>query len=53
VLLRAAVGGTVHVINAKLVTVAPVHKLPSIVTDEEDENPDPVTFTVYPPPIFK
>jgi hypothetical protein len=51
-LFKAVVGGTVHVINEKLITVGFVHKLPSTVTDEDDENPTPVTFNVYPPPIF-
>ncbi len=45
-LLTAAVGGTVHDINEKLVTVGFVHKLPSTVTNVDEENPVPVTFNV-------
>ncbi len=52
-LIKAAVGGTVQVINEKPITVGFVHKLPSTVTDVEDENPTPVTFNVYPPPILQ
>ena len=44
VLLEAVVNGTVQVINAKSVTVGSVHRLPSIVTVEDGENPDPVTL---------
>ena len=51
-LLKTALGGTVHVINEKLVTVGSVHSLPSIVTVEVDENPTPVTFIAYPPPVL-
>ena len=42
----AAVGGTVQDINEKLVTTGLVHKLPSTVTDEDEENPVPVTFNI-------
>ncbi|CAF4621558.1 unnamed protein product, partial [Rotaria magnacalcarata] len=50
---KAVVGGTVHDINEKSDTAGLAHKLPSMVTDEDDENPVPVIFKVYPPPIFK
>ena len=45
-LLVAAVGGTVHDINAKFVTVGFEHTLPSTVTVAVDEKPVPVTFNV-------
>lgn len=45
-LLIAVVGGTVHDINEKFVTIGFVHKLPSTVTDEDEENPVPVMFNV-------
>jgi hypothetical protein len=44
--LIAVVGGTVHVIEEKVDTVGSVHKLSSIVTIDDDENPIPVNVIV-------
>lgn len=44
VLLLTDDGGTVQLIDTKLVTVGFLHTLPSIVTTEDDEKPVPLIF---------